>query len=145
MASFQKYKVGQANTIVGTQTTAGTLYGVNTNLHVITVKNSKAFIGNVIPECGQTGGVVEAVVNEVNPLAYFVTNSTIANQANIFVVTDVTVKAGDIQHRVRQIGANSAATTSNNLTFTYANTAVGPNQVDISGAVVTSGTSFTVL
>lgn len=145
MATLQKWKLGQANTVVGTQTTAGTLYGVNTNLHVITINNSRAIRGNLIPESDLTGGVIESIVSEINPLAYFVTNSTVTNQANLFVVTDVTIEATDLQHRIRQIGANTAATRLTGTTFTYANTAVGPNQVDISGTQVVTGTSFTVL
>lgn len=145
MAILQKWKLGQANTVVGTQTTAGTLYGVNTNLHVITINNSRAIRGNLIPESGLTGGVIESIVSEISPLAYFVTSSTVTNQANLFVVTDVTIEADDLQHRIRQIGANTAATRLTGTTFTYANTAVGPNQVDISGTQVVTGTSFAVL
>ena len=37
MATVQKWKLGQANTLVGTQTVVGTLYPVNSKLHVITV------------------------------------------------------------------------------------------------------------
>lgn len=125
----------------GTQTTAGTLYAPNTNLHLVRVRNSKALVGNLIPESGTLDGVVEAIVKEVNPLAYIVEN---AYQGNLYIVTDLHQTAGDLQHRIRQIGANAAATTSDNITFTYANTSVGTNKVDISGTVVTSGAAFTV-
>jgi hypothetical protein len=145
MATLQKYKAGQANTVVGTQATVGTLYAVNTNLHVITINNSKAIRGNLITESGVTGGVIESIVDEVNPLAYYTTGSTATNQANLFVITDVTIEASDLQHRIRQIGANTAATRIDSTSFTYANTAVGPNSVDISGTQVVTGTSFTVL
>ena len=37
MAIVQKWKLGQANTLVGTQTTIGTIYPVNSRLHTITV------------------------------------------------------------------------------------------------------------
>lgn len=144
MATIQKWKLGQANALVGTQTTVGTLYSVNSQLHVITINNSQAIRGNLIPESNLTGGVIEAIVDEINPLVYYVTGSTATNQANLFIVTDVSVDSSDIQHRVRQIGANTAATRLTGTTFTYANTAVGPNQVDISGTQVVSGTAFTV-
>ena len=148
MATFQKYKQGQANTFVGTQATVGTLYGVNTNLHVVTI-NAGASVGqvirgNLVTESGVTGGVIESIVGEVNPLAYYTTGSTATNQANLFLVTDITVKAPDLQHRIRQIGANTAAVRGNVTSFTYANTAIGPNAVDISSTQVVGGTSFTV-
>jgi hypothetical protein len=145
MATFQKYKQGQANTVVGTQTTKNTFYGVTTNIHVLTINNSLPARGNLIAECDVTGGVVEAIVNEINPLAYFIGGVSSSNAGgNLFLVTDVTVEASDIQHRVRQIGANAAATRLTSTTFTYANTAVGPNQVDISGTQVLTGTTISV-
>jgi hypothetical protein len=147
MATFQKYKQGQANTLVGTQTTVGTLYGVNSKLHVITVNNSVAIRANLIPDSGYTGGVIESIVEEVNPLAYYTTGSTITNQANIFIVTDKHVSSTDLQHRIRQIGANAAATRLTATTFTYANTSIisaSGNSIDISGTQVVEGTSFTV-
>lgn len=147
MATFQKWKLGQANTLVGTQTTAGTLYSVNAKLHVITVNNSIAIRANLVTDSGLTNGVVESIVGEVNPLAYFTTGSTVTNQANIFIVTDENISAADLQHRIRQIGANAAATRLTSTTFTYANTAIqsaGGNLIDISGTQVVEGTSFTV-
>lgn len=152
MATIQKWKLSQANTFVGTQTTVGTLNGVNSKLFVITINaggstTSTTPRGNLVPDSGYTGGVIESIVDEVNPLAYFTTGSTATNQANIFVVTDKNVSAADIQHRVRQLGANSAATRLTSTTFTYANTSIistGLNSVDISGTQVVEGTSFTV-
>jgi hypothetical protein len=147
MATLQKWKLGQANTLVGTQTTVGTLYGVNSKLHVITVNNSIAIRANLVTDSGLTGGVIESIVDEVNPLAYYTTGSTATNQANIFIVTDKQVSAADLQHRIRQIGANAAATRLTSTTFTYANTAIqsaSGNLIDISGTQVVEGTSFTV-
>ena len=152
MATFQKWKLGQANTLVGTQTTVGTLYATNSKLFVITVNAGGSTTdapprGNLVPDSGYTSGVIESIVDEVNPLAYFTTGSTVTNQANIFIVTDRTANAADLQHRIRQIGANAAATRLTSTTFTYANTAIksaGGNLVDISGTQVVEGTSFTV-
>lgn len=152
MATFQKWKLGQANTLVGTQTTVGTLYGVNSKLFVITVNaggstTSAPPRGNLVPDSGFTGGVIESIVDEVNPLAYYTTGSTATNQANIFVVMDRVANAADLQHRIRQIGANAAATRLTTTTFTYANTAIlstGGNFIDISGTQVIEGTAFTV-
>jgi hypothetical protein len=153
MAIFSRRKfyanaVALANTLVGTQTTAGTLYGVNAKLHVITINNSVAVRGNIVLDSGILDGVVESIIDEVNPLAYFTTGSTVTNQANIFIVTDEHISSSDLQHRIRQIGANTAATRLTATTFTYANTSIisaGANSVDISGTQVVEGTSFTVL
>jgi len=80
-------------------------------------------------------------------LAYWTTDSTVADQANIFVITDPSVHADDLQHRVRQIGSNTAATRLTGTTFTYANTSIISvgNSVDISGTqVIESPTVGTV-
>jgi hypothetical protein len=153
MAIFSRRKfyanaVALANTLVGTQTTAGTLYGVNSKLHVITVNNSIAIRANLVTDSGMLGGVIESIVEEINPLAYFTTGSTVTNQANIFIVTDKHIDSTDLQHRIRQIGANTSATRLTATTFTYANTSIisaGGNSIDISGTQVVEGTSFTVL
>lgn len=145
---FYANAVALANTLVGTQTTAGTLYGVNAKLHVITVNNSVAVRGNLVLDAGILDGVVESIIKEASPLAYFTTGSTVTNQANIFIVTDEQISSSDLQHRIRQIGANTAATRLTATTFTYANTSIisaGGNSVDISGTQVVEGTSFTVL
>ena len=55
---------------------------------------------------------------------------------NLYLVTDETVPSSDLQHRIRQIAANTAATRLTATTFTYANTAVSERAVDISGTVV---------
>jgi hypothetical protein len=152
MAILQKWKLGQANTLVGTQTTVGTLYSVNSKLFVITVNAGGSTTdapprGNLIPDSGFTSGVIESIVDEVNPLAYYTTGSTVTNQANIFIIMDRTASSADLQHRIRQIGANAAATRLTSTTFTYANTAIrsaGGNLIDISGTQVIEGTAFTV-
>lgn len=152
MATVQKWKLDQANTLVGTQTTVGTLYGPNSKLFVITVNaggstTSAPPRGNLVPDSGYTGGVIESIVDEVSPLAYYTTGSVLTNQANLFVVMDRTANAADLQHRIRLIGANTAATRLTSTTFTYANTAIrsaGGNLIDISGTQVVEGTSFTV-
>ena len=147
MAIVQKWKLGQANTLVGTQTTVGTIYPVNSRLHTITVNAGGSTTtttprGNLVPDSGLTGGVIESIIDEVAPLAYWTTGSTAADQANIFIITDKSVSADDLQHRIRQIGANTAATRLTGTTFTYANTAIPSkaNLVDISGTQVIEGT-----
>ena len=143
MATFQKYKLGQGNNLVGTQTIKNTLYSSALALHVVEIKNSIAVRGNLIAETDLVGGVVDAIISEVNPLAYVVGGVSSTNAGgNLFLVTDAKVSSSDLQHRIRQIGANTAATraTGNAITsattFTYANTAVSERSVDISGTVV---------
>jgi hypothetical protein len=148
MATFQKYKQGQGNNIVGTQTIKNTLYtgtskSPTLGLHIVEIKNSVAIRGNLIAECDLVDGVVDAIISEVNPLAYVIGGVSSSNAGgNLFLVTDAKVSSRDIQHRIRQIGANAAATrgTGNAITsattFTYANTAVSERAVDISGTIV---------
>jgi hypothetical protein len=137
MAIFQKYKQGQGNNVVGTQTIKNTLYSSALALHVVEIKNSVAIRGNLIAETDLVGGVVDSIISEVNPLAYVVGGVSSSNAGgNLFLVTDETVSSNDLQHRIRQIGANTAATRLTATTFTYANTAVSERAVDISGTVV---------
>ena len=137
MAIFQKYKQGQGNNVVGTQTIKNTLYSSALALHVVEIKNSVAIRGNLIAETDLVGGVVDSIISEVNPLAYVVGGVSSSNAGgNLFLVTDETVSSSDLQHRIRQIGANTAATRLTATTFTYANTAVSERAVDISGTVV---------
>ena len=137
MATFQKYKQGQGNAVVGTQTTKNTLYGSTLGLHIVEIKNSVAIRGNLIAETDLVGGVVDSIVSEVNPMAYVVGGVSAANPGgNLYLITDAKVSAGDIQHRIRTIGANAAPVRLTATTFTYANTAVSERSVDISGTVV---------
>ena len=137
MATFQKYKQGQGNNVVGTQTIKNTLYGSTLGLHVVEIKNSQAIRGNLIVECDLVGGVVDSIISEVNPLAYAVGGVSSTNAGgNLYLVTDAKVSSSDLQHRIRQIAANTAATRLTATTFTYANTAVSERAVDISGTVV---------
>jgi hypothetical protein len=106
-------------------------------LHVVEIKNSIAIRGNLIAETDLVGGVVDSIISEVNPLAYVVGGVSSSNAGgNLFLVTDETVSSSDLQHRIRQIAANTAATRLTATTFTYANTAVSERAVDISGTVV---------
>ena len=127
----------------GLKATVATLYNDNCNLYKITVKVAATTAVDLRAEDDAVNEVVEQIVKEINPLAYFVVD---ANTGIIYVVLDKTINsAGDLQHRIRQIGADSRATsTDGNVTFTYAVTSVGPNDIDISGTTVELGTGFTV-
>ena len=126
MAIFQKYRQGQGNNVVGTQTIKNTLYGSTLGLHIVEIKNSVAIRGNLIVECDLVGGVVDSIISEVNPLAYVIGGVSSTNAGgNLYLVTDAKVSSSDLQHRIRQIGANTAAFT-------------------VSGGVATLSTSATV-
>ena len=71
--------------------------------------------------------VVEAICKEVNPLIYHTTNDA---SGTMTVVCDNSVTAADLQTRIRTIG-----TAANYPTSTV--TAVGPNNIDTSGTLVT--------
>ena len=71
--------------------------------------------------------VVEQICKEINPLVYHTTND---NSGTMTVVCDNSVTAADLQTRIRTIG-----TAANYPTSTV--TAVGPNNIDTSGTLVT--------
>ena len=73
-------------------------------------------------------------------MAFFVAND---NTGKIYLVMDYNASAADLQHRIRQIGADSTAVRTGVSTFTYSVTSVGPNDKDISGTTVADATSFT--
>lgn len=127
--------------INGLACTAGTIYPMNSKLYLCTVKIANGTALDVSAEDDTVDEVVEQIVKEVNPLAFFVAND---NTGKIYLVMDYNTSAADLQHRIRQIGADTRATsTDGNVTFTYATTSVGPNDKDISGTTVTAATSFT--
>ena len=70
---------------------------------------------------------VEQICKEINPLVYHTTND---NSGTMTVVCDNSVTAADLQTRIRTIG-----TAANYPTSTV--TAVGPNNIDTSGSLVT--------
>lgn len=125
--------------INGLAATAGTLYPLNCNLHLVQVKSYGAAAVDLRAEDDAVDETCEAIVREVNPTAFFIAN---AASGNVFLVTDKNVTSDDLQHRIRQIGG--AATRVSDNAFTYANTAIGPNTVDISATTVTAATSFVV-
>lgn len=128
MAEFQR--------VNGNACAVGTVYNLSVNPMVIQVRK---WGGTPIDLRGETviDGVVEQVVKEANPLAFYVPND---NSGNIHVVMDPTIIASDLQNRVRLIGANAYSTTPG----VYANTYVGPNGIDISNTYVYAGVKFLV-
>jgi hydroxymethylpyrimidine pyrophosphatase-like HAD family hydrolase len=108
----------------GLRNTAGTLYADNCNLYLITVKNSSASAIDLRAEDDAIDEAVEQILEEINPLAFFVTNSS---AGTICVIMDKSINsASELQTRIRRIGIDSGAST----------TSIGPNDVDISGTTV---------
>ena len=136
--------------INGLGATAGLTYSPNCNLYIIRVRNGASLPVNLFTSSTTVGGAVELILGEVNPLAYMVETGA---AGNIHVVTDQNITADDLQHRIRQIGANSAPVRSTGIyaanAFTYANTFTGADTLDISGtgvyaANVINGAGFKV-
>jgi len=123
----------------GAAAAAGTLYTNNCNLFTIVVKDTNDTIIDLRFEDTSGGdaivdkvGVAEAIIREINPLAYFIVNS---NTGVINVVVDLSIdSAAELQTRIRSIGklADSSLTS------------IGPNSIDISHTTVTVATSLTL-
>ena len=75
---------------------------------------------------------VEQICKEINPLVYMTTNDATGTMT---VVCDSNATAGDLQARIRQIGK-----AANYPTSTV--TAVGPNNIDTSGTLVTAAATL---
>ena len=121
----------------GSATQVGTLYSPNCFAYLITVKNTSAtaidlqtedtYGGNAV-----VGGVIEAIVDELNPKAWF---APADNSGKIHVILDMNLDdAAELQVRIRRIGKPTGS----------AVTAVGPNSIDISGTTVVAASSITI-
>ena len=75
---------------------------------------------------------VEQICKEINPLIYHTTND---NSGTMTVVCDNSATAADLQARIRLIGK-----AANYPTSTV--TAVGPNNIDTSGTLVTQAATL---
>ena len=132
MASFPR--------VNGLACTAGTIYPLNSKLFQMVVRNTSGTAQNIQAQDDAVDEVVEMIVKELNPLAFFVVNG---NGGVVHLVTDVNQSADGLQHRIRQLGATSPATsTDGNKTFTYAVTSLLTGGVDISGTTVTDAVTF---
>ena len=78
--------------------------------------------------------VVEAICKEINPLIYHTTND---NSGTLTVVCDTFDGVADLQHRIRTIGG-----AWNRSTGAYSVSAVGPNNIDTSGTLVTQAATL---
>ncbi len=116
----------------GLRNTVGTVYADNCNLYLITVKNTGGTAIDLRAEDDAVDEAVEQIVKELNPLAFFVTDSS---AGTISVVMDKAINsASELQTRLRTLGKDSGAST----------TSIGPNDIDISGTTVQDAATFVV-
>jgi hypothetical protein len=116
----------------GLGVTTGTLYSLNCNLYIMTVKNASNSAIDLQGEDDAVDEALEQIIKELNPLAWFApANST----GVVHLVMDKAINdAAELQIRVRRIGKDAGANT----------TSIGPNDIDISGTTVQAAVSFTV-
>lgn len=112
--------------------TVGTMYQPNAYCYKVVVENASNTAIDLRAEDDATDEAVEAIIKELNPLAYFIVNDA---SGTIHLVMDANhASASDLQARIRTIGIDDGATT----------TSIGPNDIDISGTDVTAASSITV-
>ena len=112
---------------------AATVYGPGATAFKIIVKIANGTAVDLRAEDDALDETVEQIIKEINPLMYMTTN---ADTGIITVVCDANVTASDLQARIRTIGR-----ASNYPTSTV--TAVGPNNIDTSGTLVTVASTLT--
>ena len=77
---------------------------------------------------------VEQICKEINPLIYHTTNDA---SGTMTVVCDNSATAADLQHRIRTISGDWDRDAN-----TYSVSAVGPNNIDTSGTLVTAAATL---
>jgi hypothetical protein len=128
MAIPQDLVDGTTGRVNGSDTKVGNLYPVNCNLYNIYVKHTNDTSVDLRAEDSYGGdavidGVIESIVKELNPLAWFADNDT---SGTIRVVMDKAIDAPlEMQQRIRNLSP------------------IGANQIDISHTEVFPATSIT--
>ena len=112
---------------------AATVYSPGATAFKIIVKIANGTAVDLRAEDDALDETVEQIIKEINPLMYMTTN---ADTGIMTVVCDANVTASDLQARIRTIGR-----ASNYPTSTV--TAVGPNNIDTSGTLVTVASTLT--
>ena len=104
--------------------TVGVQHEVGCHCYLLTVQNAANSAQDLRAEDDAVNETVEALIMELNPLAYFVTNSS---AGTVMLIMDKNFNDhADLQARIRLIGKDTGATT----------TSIGPNDIDISGSDV---------
>ena len=122
-----------ARRTVGLKATAGTLYQPNCYCYKLTVEDASNTAIDLRGEDDAVDEAVEAIIKELNPLAYFVVDDA---SGVIHLVMDANhSSASELQARIRTIGKDADPATT---------TSIGPNDIDISGSDVVAASSITV-
>jgi|TARA_B100001057_G_scaffold309365_1_gene309380 hypothetical protein len=108
----------------GLNATVGTIHSESCKAFLITVQNASNADIDLRAEDDAVDETVEMILKEVNPLMFSVKDN---NSGEIHIVTDVSLSAADIQSRIRNLG-----------------TAVGPNNIDVTGSDVAEATAITI-
>ena len=133
--------VAQARKTGSLQVAAGTVYTPGAKAFKILVKiaNGTAVDLRAEDDAENAGNpsviaieTVEAIVREINPIVYMTTNDA---SGTMTVVCDSSASATDLQARIRLIGKPENYPTSTV-------TAVGPNDIDVSGTLVTDAATL---
>ena len=114
---------------------AATVYSPGATAFKILVKIANGTAVDLRAEDDALDETVEQICKEINPLIYHTTND---NSGTITVVCDSSASAADLQHRIRTIGGGWTRSTG-----AYAVSAVGPNNIDTSGSLVTLAATLT--
>ena len=109
---------------------AATVYSPGANAFKILVKIANGTAVDLRAEDDALDETVEQICKEINPLVYMTTND---NSGTMTVVCDSNATAGDLQARIRRIGLDAGAST----------TSIGPNDIDVSGTLVTAAATLT--
>lgn len=112
--------------------TAGNVFSPGAFAFKILVKIANGTAVDLRAEDDALDETVEAICKEINPLIYHTTNDA---SGTMTVVCDNSATAADLQARIRLIGK-----ASNYPTSTV--TAVGPNNIDTSGTLVTDAATL---
>ena len=106
----------------GAVTTVGQTYNLMAKVVRIVVQNPVSTKVDLRDEDDAVDEVVEVIIRELNPLAYYIPDD---NTGIIMVIMDNNVSGKDIKTRIRNLGS-----------------AVGPNSIDVTGTLVYEGNTF---
>jgi hypothetical protein len=122
-----------ARRVISMANTVGTMYQPNAYCYKLTVENASDTAIDLRAEDDAVNEAVEAIIKELNPLAYFIVDDA---SGVIHLVMDTNhSSASELQARIRTIGKDADPATT---------TSIGPNDIDISGSDVVAASSITV-
>lgn len=120
---------GQTRVNGSGKSAAGTVYTPGAFAFKILVKIANGTAVDLRAEDDALDETVEQICKEINPLIYHTTDDA---SGTMTVVCDNSATAADLQHRIRTISGDWDRDAN-----TYAVSAVGPNNIDTSGTLVT--------